>query len=92
MHHTYSAYITAAKGAAWKQGEIDHNITRVVSGISDTTLKPEQAAAETAQILSGLMKGRAASHLPPEASPVPALAGHRFGYGISSKAGCKVYC
>lgn len=91
MHHTYSAYITAAKGSAWKKAEIDHNITRVVSGISDTTLKPEQAAAETAQILSGLMQGRAVSGLHPADPPLYA-AGPRSGHGISSKAGCRYRC
>jgi ethanolamine ammonia-lyase large subunit len=56
MHHTYSAYITAARTAAWgRAGTVDHNITKVVSGISDTTLRPGQAAAETAQLLAGLM-------------------------------------
>jgi ethanolamine ammonia-lyase large subunit len=54
-HHTYSAYITAAKAGTWRKADIDHNITKVISGISDTTLKPDLAAAETAQILADLM-------------------------------------
>jgi ethanolamine ammonia-lyase large subunit len=55
IHHTYSVYITAAKAGAWRKADIDHNITRVVSGISDTTLKPDLAAAETAQTVADLM-------------------------------------
>jgi ethanolamine ammonia-lyase large subunit len=55
-HHTFSAYITAAPGTAWaKTGAIDHNITKVVSGIATTALLPRPAADETAQILLQLM-------------------------------------
>ena len=55
-HHTFSAYITAASGAAWaKSGAIDHNITKVVSGIATTALLPRPAAEETARILHRLM-------------------------------------
>jgi ethanolamine ammonia-lyase large subunit len=51
-HHAYSAYITAAPVAVWADaGRADHNITRVVSGIADTALAPERAAAETLKIL-----------------------------------------
>ena len=40
-HHTFSAYITAAPVASWsKPGTIDHNITKVVSGIADTAYDP----------------------------------------------------
>lgn len=56
-HHNFSAYITAASEKTWsKKGEVDHNITRVVSGISDTALSPERAARETAQIFEALFK------------------------------------
>ena len=55
-HHTFSAYITAARGAAWaKAGAIDHNITKVVSGIATTALLPKPAAEETRGVLSQLM-------------------------------------
>jgi ethanolamine ammonia-lyase large subunit len=51
-HHAYSVYITAAPVAVWAEtGRADHNITRVVSGIADTALDPERAAAETVKIL-----------------------------------------
>jgi ethanolamine ammonia-lyase large subunit len=51
-HHAYSVYITAPDVATWAQeGVVDHNITRVVSGIADTALLPTAAAAETVNIL-----------------------------------------
>lgn len=51
-HHNFSAYLTVAPASAWSlKGTVDHNISRVVSGISDTSLKPETAARETAAIL-----------------------------------------
>jgi ethanolamine ammonia-lyase large subunit len=54
MHHSFSAYITTAGAGAWGSGRIDHNITRVVSGIADTALKPDLAAGETAQLVADL--------------------------------------
>ncbi len=54
LHHTFSAYITAATAEAWGRGGIDHNITQVVSGIADTALKPAMAAEETLRIVSRL--------------------------------------
>jgi ethanolamine ammonia-lyase large subunit len=56
LHHTFSAYITAAAADVWGKGGIDHNITQVVSGIADTALKPELAAEETLRIVSRLME------------------------------------
>jgi ethanolamine ammonia-lyase large subunit len=51
VHHNFSAYLTAAPAGTWnKKGVVDHNISRVVSGISDTAFKPELAAVETAEI------------------------------------------
>lgn len=55
MHHNYSVYITVAKGSDWHvEGKIDHDITRVISGISDTALHPKEAAQETLRILNEL--------------------------------------
>lgn len=52
-HHTMSVYITRAEGIAWAvPRRIDHDITRVVSGISATALAPAQAAADVSKILS----------------------------------------
>ncbi|PKN17156.1 MAG: ethanolamine ammonia-lyase [Deltaproteobacteria bacterium HGW-Deltaproteobacteria-6] len=56
MHHTFSAYISAPSAGIWKKAGIDHNITRVVSGIADTALKPEIAAEETVKIINHLWK------------------------------------
>ncbi|WP_224242505.1 ethanolamine ammonia-lyase subunit EutB [Hyalangium gracile] len=51
-HHAYSVYITAPNVDTWAQaGSVDHNITRVVSGIADTALTPQAAAVETVSIL-----------------------------------------
>jgi ethanolamine ammonia-lyase large subunit len=51
-HHAYSVYITAPTVDTWAQeGVVDHNITRVISGIADTALLPTAAASETLNIL-----------------------------------------
>ena len=56
MHHAFSAYISAPSADVWKKANIDHNITRVVSGIADTALKPVMAAKETINIIDQLWK------------------------------------
>jgi len=54
-HHNFSAYITAAPVSQWsKEGTVDHDISRVVSGISDTALLPKQAAIDVSNIFEGL--------------------------------------
>jgi ethanolamine ammonia-lyase large subunit len=54
-HHAYSVYMTVAQVSEWAQrGLVDHNITRVVSGIADTQLEPRLAARQTATILRGM--------------------------------------
>ncbi|GEL72584.1 ethanolamine ammonia-lyase subunit EutB [Myxococcus virescens] len=54
-HHTFSAYITAPPGAVWSQpGKVDHNITRVVSGVALTAYAPSLAAPETVRLLQQL--------------------------------------
>tara|TARA_R110002095_G_scaffold42912_6_gene39133 strand:+ start:4068 stop:6383 length:2316 start_codon:yes stop_codon:yes gene_type:complete len=51
-HHTFSVYMTSPTGSVWSQpGQVDHNITRVVSGIAATALKPNKAAHDTVRIL-----------------------------------------
>ncbi len=51
-HHTMSVYITRAEGSVWQQvGQVDHNITRVVSGIATTALTPQLAAREVQRLL-----------------------------------------
>lgn len=58
MHHTFSAYITAPKARVWGASgnarRVDHDITRVVSGIADTALAPALAAEETVRLLDTL--------------------------------------
>ncbi|MEO0338567.1 MAG: ethanolamine ammonia-lyase light chain EutC [Bacteroidota bacterium] len=54
-HHNFSAYLTATSGNTWAQkGKVDHDITRVISGISDTALQPDRAAQETVMIFEKL--------------------------------------
>lgn len=51
-HHTLSIYMTVASGKTWgRRGAVDHNITRVVSGIASTALKPGIAAGDAVRIL-----------------------------------------
>ena len=54
-HHNFSAYLTAAPVNTWsQQGKVDHDISRVVSGISDSAFDPVLAARETAGIFEQL--------------------------------------
>jgi len=54
-HHNFSAYLTVAAQDTWGiKGLVDHNITKVVSGISDTAFNPKEAAMNTASILDGM--------------------------------------
>jgi ethanolamine ammonia-lyase large subunit len=54
-HHNFSAYLTVAKDSIWSmKGTVDHNISRVVSGISDTAYIPKDAAIETVRIMKAL--------------------------------------
>lgn len=56
-HHTFSIYITAPKGPTWgKVGKVDHNITKVVSGVATTALKPTAGADETVRILTQMIR------------------------------------
>ncbi len=51
-HHNFSAYLSAPLISTWKvKGKLDHNISKVVSGISDTALTPELAAKEVVRLL-----------------------------------------
>ena len=56
-HHTFSIYITSPAGDYWGQkGKVDHNITRVVSGVAATAMLPVDGAAQTAGILKSMVK------------------------------------
>lgn len=50
-HHTFSVYLSAPTVAAWAKGGVDHETTRVIAGVADTALHPEQAAADTLGVL-----------------------------------------
>jgi ethanolamine ammonia-lyase large subunit len=55
MHHTFSAYITALPTPIWSvPGRTDHNVTRVVSGVADTALRPAAAAQASVKIIQEL--------------------------------------
>jgi ethanolamine ammonia-lyase large subunit len=55
-HHTFSIYITAPTGQTWGQiGTVDHNITKVVSGVATTALQPHLGADETVRVLKTLL-------------------------------------
>ena len=59
-HRTFSTYITAPTGDVWgKDGSVDHNITKVVSGISTTTLIPTDGADAAVHLLGLLIAPRA---------------------------------
>jgi ethanolamine ammonia-lyase large subunit len=55
-HRTFSTYITAASGELWgNPGTIDHNITKVVSGIANTALMPATGAKTVARLLAEMI-------------------------------------
>jgi ethanolamine ammonia-lyase large subunit len=55
-HHTFSVYMTAVDGTIWgRRGKIDHNLTKVVSGIASTALAPRDGADETVRLLKTLV-------------------------------------
>jgi len=54
-HDTFSIYITTPTGQTWgTANEVDHNITKVVSGVAATALEPALGAIETVRILDSL--------------------------------------
>jgi ethanolamine ammonia-lyase large subunit len=51
-HRAYSVYITAPAAGVWaEQGKVDHDITKVISGIADSALDPTLAATQTVDLL-----------------------------------------
>ncbi len=57
-HRAYSVYITAPSVSVWANpGEVDHDITKVISGIADTALDPALAAEQTVDLLLQLTSG-----------------------------------
>ena len=54
-HRTFSIYITAPDGQIWNsRGRVDHNITKVVSGVATTALAPQTAANKTVRLLRSM--------------------------------------
>jgi ethanolamine ammonia-lyase large subunit len=54
-HHNFSAYLTVAPSSTWnKKDVVDHDISKVVSGISDTSLSPKKAIQSTLKIIDKL--------------------------------------
>ena len=51
-HHAFSAYLARVTPATWaKAGTVDHDQAKVLSGISNTGLLPEEAARQTVKLL-----------------------------------------
>ena len=50
-HHNFSVYISSSKGKVWQDKKMDHDIVRVISGISDTAFAPADAAVETVRLI-----------------------------------------
>jgi ethanolamine ammonia-lyase large subunit len=55
-HHNYSVYIAAPKANVWAEKKVDHDIVKVVSGISNTAMRPEAAADMTVKLLKEMVK------------------------------------
>ncbi len=57
-HRTFSVYLTVAMGGDWSiPNTIDHDVTKVVSGIATTALSPDLGARETVRLLQLEMQG-----------------------------------
>ena len=55
--HNFSAYITAPRAGKWdKLGEVDHELTKVISGISDTSIVPKVAAERTTELVNQMFE------------------------------------
>jgi ethanolamine ammonia-lyase large subunit len=53
--NAYSVYIAAPKAQVWAEKKCDHNIVKVVCGISKQATKPEDAAKQTVKLLKEMM-------------------------------------
>jgi ethanolamine ammonia-lyase large subunit len=51
----FSVYIAAPKAKVWAEKKCDHNIVKVVCGISKQATKPEDAAKQTVKLLKEMM-------------------------------------
>ncbi len=55
IHRNYSVYMAAPKARVWTDKKVDHDMARVISGISDTSFAPEKAAEMTATLLKEMI-------------------------------------
>jgi ethanolamine ammonia-lyase large subunit len=53
--NAFSVYIAAPKAKVWAEKKCDHNIVKVVCGISKQATKPEDAAKMTVKLLKDMM-------------------------------------
>jgi len=53
--NAFSVYIAAPEAKVWAEKKCDHNIVKVVSGISKQATKAEDAAKQTVNLLKGMM-------------------------------------
>ena len=50
-HRTFSAYVTGARGGTWgRPGKVDHDITRLISGIARTATDPAEGGRRAASM------------------------------------------
>ncbi|HNR12962.1 MAG TPA: ethanolamine ammonia-lyase subunit EutB [Thermodesulfobacteriota bacterium] len=54
--NAYSVYIAAPKSQVWAEKKVDHDIVKVVCGISTLATKPDVAAKQTVRLLKGMME------------------------------------
>jgi len=53
--NAFSVYIAAPKAQVWTEKKVDHNIVKVVCGISKQATKPNDASKQTVKLLKELM-------------------------------------
>ena len=54
-HNAFSIYVTAPTGTVWADAtQVDHHLTRVVSGVAASALAPALGARETVRLLNSL--------------------------------------
>jgi ethanolamine ammonia-lyase large subunit len=51
-HRAYSVYITAPPVSVWAEpGQVDHDRTKVIAGVADTSLDPALVATQAVELL-----------------------------------------
>lgn len=49
----FLVYIAAPPTKVWRENKMDHNLAKLISGISDTSLCRNEAAARTVMLMKG---------------------------------------